>query len=167
MSDALLTSTDREETLSRVYAHAVAAIAGYTTAVYDYDRDGVDIRIQSGGAMRPALELQLKATIGLGEPDGNGRFHFPLKQRNYEQLIIDTQTPRLLVVLELPRDESQWATIATDELVLRRRTYWLNLKGNEETNNRASTTVYIPQENVFDIDNLRKLMDQSRTGSIH
>ena len=63
MSDVLLTVPDQEEALSRAYAHAIAAGAGYITADYDLDRDGVDLRIQAGGPMRPALELQLKATI--------------------------------------------------------------------------------------------------------
>ena len=67
-----MTIPDQEEALSRVYARAVAARAGYVTADYDMDRDGVDLRIQAGGAMRPALDLQLKATINLGQPhDGH------------------------------------------------------------------------------------------------
>ena len=72
MTDSLLTDPDREEALSRAYAHAVAAQAGYVTAVYEQDRDGVDMRIQAGGDMRPALELQLKATVNLGGPDDDG-----------------------------------------------------------------------------------------------
>ena len=67
MNSSLLTNPDREEALSRVYAHAVAARAGYVTAVYDIDRDGIDLRIQAGGKMRPALDLQLKASVNLGE----------------------------------------------------------------------------------------------------
>ena len=35
MTDALMTDPDQEEALSRVYAHAVAARAGYVTANYD------------------------------------------------------------------------------------------------------------------------------------
>ena len=166
MIDALLTSNDREEALSRAYAHAVAARAGYTTAVYSEDRDGVDIRIQAGGAMRPAIELQLKATINLGEPDEGGYFHFPLKLRNYDLLSIQTQTPRLLVVLDLPKEENQWMTITSDELVLRHRAYWLSLEGREETTNLTSITVLIPKENVLNVESLRMLMAQSRTRSI-
>ena len=45
-----------------------------------------------------------------------------------------TQTPRLLVVLELPADESQWMTVTREELVLRRRAYWLSLQqGHDES----------------------------------
>ena len=166
MTDALLTTQDREECLSKAYAHTVAARAGYTTAVYEHDRDGVDIRIQAGGSMRPAIDLQLKATINLGETDDDGCFHFPLKRVNYDKLIIATQTPRLLVVLDLPREETEWMTITADELVLRRRAYWLNLLGSTETENQWSVTVRIPELNVFDVESLRALMEQSRGGKI-
>ena len=165
MTDALLMVPDQKEALSRAFAHAIAAGAGYATAVYDLDRDGIDLRIQSGGAMRPALELQLKATDGLGEPI-DGCFRFPLPRRNYDLLRIETQTPRLLVVLDLPKDPMQWITVATDKLVLRRGAYWLNLAGRAETNNRTSVTVCLPQANQFDVGSLHSLMEQSRAGRI-
>ena len=165
MSSALLEVADQEEALSRAYAHAVAARAGYLTAVYDFDRDGVDLRIQAGGAMRPALDLQLKATINLGQPR-DGHFRFRLNRRNYDLLRDQTQTPRLLVVLDLPRDQREWMTITVDELVLRRCAYWLNLKGHEETDNRRSVNVRIPAGNLFDVNGLRALMEQSREGSL-
>ena len=165
MTDALLTVTDREEALSRAYAYAVAARAGYATAMYAEDRDGIDFRIQAGGGMRPALELQLKATVNLGRPD-DGYFRFPLKRRNYDLLRIETQTPRLLMVLDLPRDENLWMTVTADELVMRRSAYWLNLNGYPETDNLESVTVRIPEQNLFDVENLRMLMEHSRGGVI-
>ena len=165
MDDALLTTQDRQERLSLAYAHAVAARAGYATSIYDLDRDGIDLRIQAGGAMRPAIEFQLKATINLGHPRGE-HFHFQLDVRNYDLLRIPAQTPRLLVVLDLPRDEGQWMTITSEELVMRRRAYWLNLSGVDETENQETVTVRIPVQNVFDVDNLQALMDQSRGGHI-
>ena len=84
-TDRLLTARDEEERLSMAYAHAVAARAGYTTAVYDLDRNGIDLRIQAGGAMRPALELQLKATVNLRQADAES-FSFALPVRNYNLL---------------------------------------------------------------------------------
>lgn len=117
------------------------------------------------GRWRPAVDLQLKATINLTEPT-DGHYRFVLKRRNYDLLCEETQTPRLLVVLDLPRDEGQWITITADELILRRRAYWLNLQGGEETDNQSSVTVRIPMKNVFDVDSLRSLMDQSRRGNI-
>ena len=165
MPDTLLTIPDQEEAMSRAYTHAVAAGAGYVTADYSLDRDGVDLRIQAGGLMRPALELQLKATINLGMAY-DGVHHFPLAIRNYDLLRIETQTPRLLVVLDLPREQDQWMMVTADELVLRRKAYWLNLRGYEETPNQESVTVNIPVANVFNVDNLHSLMEQSRTGRV-
>ena len=165
MTDALMTEADQKEALSRVYAKAIAAHAGYDALEYDLDRDGIDLRIQAGGAMRPAIELQLKATVNLARRD-DGCFHFRLKRRNYDLLRDATQTPRLLLVLDLPKEKSRWLTISEDELILRRRAYWLNLEGDQETNNLSSVTVQIPRKNVFDVENLHSLMEQSREGRI-
>ena len=164
-ADALLTTADKEEALSRAYAYAVAARAGYTTAWRNFDRDGVDLQINAGGAMRPALDIQLKATINLGSPR-DGYFRFPLKTNNYELLRIDTQTHRILVVLDLPRDQSRWLTITLDELVLRRNAYWMSLKDHEESANQTSVTVYIPENQLFDADALRRLMERSRNRNV-
>ena len=153
------------EGLSRAYARTIAARAGYTTAEYDIDRDGVDLRISAGGAERPAIELQLKATTNLGAAGGRG-FRFPLKVRNYNLLRLSAQTPRLLVVLGLPQDAARWTTVTEKQLTLRRAAYWLNLRGAEETPNRSTITVYLPPTNLFTVDALHVLMEQSRRGRI-
>lgn len=164
-TDRLLTVPDQEELLSKAYAHAVASRAGYVTAVYESDRDGIDLRIQAGGRMRPALDLQLKATINLRNVTEDA-VSYPLPRRNYDLLRIETQTPRLLVVLDLPDDPGLWMTVTSDELVIRHRAYWLNLLGYDETSNETSVTVRIPKRNVFDVAGLQALMEQSRTGVI-
>ena len=165
MTDALMTDADQKEALSRVYVQAVASRAGYLTSNHDFDRDGIDLQIHAGGVMRPALGLQLKATVNLKAPK-DGHFHFPLMRRNYDLLRDATQMPRLLVVLDLPREKERWLTITEDELMLRRRAYWLSLIGLPQTDNEESVTVRIPRSNVFDVEGLRALMDQSREGRI-
>lgn len=164
MTDALLTGPDQKEALSLIYAQAVAARAGYVTEVPRTDRDSVDMCISAGGRMRPRIDLQLKATVNLKRP-GDGFLHFPLGIKNYNDLrIIEVQSLRLLVVLDLPKEEQRWMTITQDELILRHRAYWLNLQGYEETANQSSVTVRIPEENLFNVESLRTLMEQSRTG---
>ena len=165
MTDSLLTTADQEEALSCIYVCAVAARAGYTTSAPSLDRDSVDLQIQAGGAMRPALDLQLKATVNLERRD-DGHVHFPLKRSNYDLLRMETQVPRLLVVLDLPKDEDRWMTVTVDELALRHRAYWLNLQGREETSSKVSITVAIPEGNLFHVESLRCLMEQSREGRI-
>ncbi len=165
MTDGLLTGTDREEALSRAYIQAIAAGAGYVVATMDFDRDGVDLEIKAGGAMRPSVALQLKATINLGDAV-DGMFRFPLKRRNYDLLRAQTQVPRLLVVLDLPKDERDWLRVTAEELVLRRCVFWASLADFPETDNKESVTVSIPSTNLLDIASIRALMEQSRTGAI-
>ena len=90
MVDTLLSKADKEEEFSRIYARAVAAGAGYVTSVPEYDRDGVDLQIRAGGHMRPAIDLQLKATINL-EDKGEEHFRYPLPVRNFDLLREDTR----------------------------------------------------------------------------
>ena len=45
--------------------------------------------------MRPAIDIQLKATINLGNPS-NGFFHYPLRSENYNLPCVPSQTQRLL-----------------------------------------------------------------------
>ena len=165
MRDAILASTDREEALSRAYVAAVAASAGYTLAMQDFDRDGVDVQVRAGGAMRPSLDVQLKATIQLRE-GREGEFRYPLRRRNYDLLRTQTLVPRILVVLDLSGDESQWVSISAEELVMRRCAYWASIKGFPETTNQETVTVAIKKRNRFDTENLRELMDQARSGAI-
>lgn len=165
MTDALMAVTDREEALSRAYVAAIAAGAGYVTSVMDFDRDGVDLQIRAGGSMRPSLDLQIKATINLGRPRG-GCFRFPLKRRNYDLLTADTMIPRILVVMDLPRDESDWLAVTPEGLTLRRCAYWTSLGGLGETTNKESVTVLIQSGNRFDVKSLKALMEQARRGNI-
>ena len=163
MTDALLTPTDREEALSRAYLAAVAAGAGYVTSVPDVDRDSVDVEIHGGGPMRPLLHVQLKATINLGDPT-DGSYRYALKRRNYDLLRLETMVPRILVVLSLPVDEKEWLSVTAQELILRRCAFWASLNGFPETTNSHSVTIPIRENNFFDIDALRQLMERARTG---
>ena len=75
--------------------------------------------------------------------------------------------PRLLAVFELPADESRWMTVTREELVLRRRAYWLSLQqGFAEDAVQQTVTVAIPEQNLFDVEGLRELIERSRKGKI-
>lgn len=164
-SDGLLPAQSQEEALSAVYVRAVAAAAGYVVATWEFDRDGVDIEIKAGGEMRPAIQVQLKATINLGAPTA-GVFRYPLNVRNYNLLRLPTQTPRILVVLALPGKQIDWLSVTSEALMLRHCAYWVSLRGQPETENAAATTISIPEVQQFDPEALRMLMEKSRSGAI-
>lgn len=162
--DSLLSDTDIEEALSTAYVHAVAAAAGYAVSLKNFDRDGVDMTIEAGGHRRPKIDLQVKATINLDIRDHV--FRFALKRRNYDLLIPETQTPRLLVVLHLPLDKLYWADVGLDALVLKNCAYWTCLTGSPQTSNANSITIDIPATNRFSVTQLIRLMELSRTGAL-
>ena len=164
MSDAILAPGDRKEGLSKAYVQAVAAVAGYTVATQDFDRDGVDVQVRAGGAMRPSLDLQLKATVRLVQDGANWRF--PLPKRNYDLLRERTMVPRALVVLDLPPEEERWLTASDQELVMRRCAYWITITGAPESANERTVTVSIPTRNRFDVPALKDLMDGARRGTL-
>ncbi len=113
MIGGLLTTPDRKEGLSLAYVKALATSAGFLTSAPGPDRDSIDLRVQAGGARRPALDLQLKATTGFGALR-NGALPFRLSMKNYDDFRIETQTPRLLVAPELLEDETRWLTVTEE-----------------------------------------------------
>jgi Domain of unknown function (DUF4365) len=163
MSDALLTGQDQQEALSRAYVAAIAAMAGYVTYVPDLDRDSVDIGFKAGGAMRPNLHAQLKATINLRKSGSD--FAFSLNKKNYDDLRAATQVPRILVVLRMPRKQAAWLDVSVSRLIMRRCAYWVSLSGLPDLAvGQLSKTITIPGSNLFDCESLKTLMDKSRQG---
>lgn len=160
--DALLSQNDRMEALSRAYVSAIAAHAGYTVGNAQPDRDSVDIILNAGGVMRPAIGVQLKATTTVSVV--SGEFSFPLPVKNYNDLRVPTQSPRILVVLALPGNDDEWLTHRIDKLIMKRCAYWKSLFGMPETNNIRTVSVNVDAAQIFDVAALVSLMQKSRNG---
>jgi len=164
-NDSLLAPTDQEEAASRAYVQALAAKTGYLTANFDFDRDGIDLQVNAGGAMRPAIGIQLKGTINLGEAK-DGYFKFPLKVRNYKLLRMPTQVPRILVALNLPKASEKWIELTPEALSIRTCAYWVSLLGQPDTTNVETVTIAIHEANLLNEKALIGLLEKSRTGSL-
>lgn len=167
-TDGLLASTDIEDALAQVYIAALAAKAGYLIVRRDFDRDSVDITVEAGGHMRPKLDVQLKATINLVEVgEARDTFSYHCSRRNYELLRLATQTPRILVVMRLPKEPRDWLSINPHELIMRHCAYWVSLLNAPEIDEgKQGKSVHLPKANRLDDEALRMLMEQSRSGRI-
>jgi hypothetical protein len=82
----------------------VAAVAGFSVDRLELDFDSIELQITAGsgeGSVSfPELKLQLKCTsrdVIEGEP-----MRFPLKVKNYHDLIRNVLIPRILVVVLVP-----------------------------------------------------------------
>jgi hypothetical protein len=126
---------------------------GVDARLFVDDDFGEDI-IQS----RFAVEVQLKATsqqLRLIE----GRYSYRLQKNHYDKLRrTDTESPLLLVVLQLPKNANDWLRCTPRALTLKRCAYWVSLYGAPESSNETSETVYLPQANLFSVDILRALL---------
>jgi hypothetical protein len=163
VSDVFLSLNDQMEALSRAFVAAIAAKAGYAMSIPDFDRDSIDLMVFAKGAMRPQIGIQLKATTAF--PLDVTTINFPLSIKNYDDLRVPTQTPRILVVLALPSDYAQWLDNQEHHLLMRRCVYWKSLRGSPETRNTASVSISIDIKERFDVPTLISLMQKSREGT--
>ena len=88
-----------------------------------------------------------------------------IKLKNYNELRKpNTLIPKILVVVLIPDDLSEWVNQSETELCLRRCAYWLSLKGQPETRNTDSVTIYLPRQQIFSFNALQNIMQQLKQG---
>jgi Domain of unknown function (DUF4365) len=57
-----------------------------------------------------------------------------------------------------------WLQQSETELCLKRCAYWTSLRGQPESTNQTTVTVYIPRTNIFSVDALKNIMQQVAKG---
>lgn len=61
------------------------------------------------------------------------------------------------MVLVPPKVED-WLQQTETELCLKRCAYWVSLRGQPQSTNQTTVTVYLPRQNIFSVDALKTLM---------
>ena len=152
----------RKERFSLAYINTVAAHAGYQMVEPPVDRDSIDGVLMSDFGRRPRIEFQAKATVRdivRGE-----HVAFPLSIKNYNDLRADVQTPRILIAVLIPDEETKWLAQNDEQLCLRHCGYWLSLANRPAVANSDNVTVHIPLANIFSSSQLTDLMDKVERG---
>ena len=163
----MVPQSQRQEALSRAYVRAVAAQAGVTCAdlFQDYGADMIlrDVAQREHNFVDdgPQVDLQLKSTTRAEVHEAE--VSYDLDVRAYNWLRQQVYRPCILVLLVLPEDEAQWLSQSTEELVLRRCSYWLNLRGAVPTTNQRTIRIKLPRANVFSSAAVRRLLDEANT----
>src|SRR4051812_9707335 len=122
----------RQEALSRAYVRAIAAQAGLICGEPEQDF-GIDLclravrrRGQRYADVSGQLDLQVKSTTRANV--GATHVAYDLEVKNYDNLREGGDNcPRILLVLVLPEEETQWLSQSPEELILRHCAYWLSL----------------------------------------
>jgi len=164
----VLTSANIESELSYAYLHAVASRAGFACEWRNRHLDGagVDATVTEDGRRLAIdskltyipVDVQLKATYA-ELPEANGKLSFSLDIKQYDKLRSESLgSPRLLVVLRLPRAQEEWLQVTTDGLLAKRCAHWVSLRGAPAVTDQDSRTIYVPVANVLSPDQLIQLM---------
>ena len=160
MAGALLSENDRKAELPFAFLSALSYYAGFTCSRGpDPDRYCIDAVIRSGGSGKPQIDVQLKATSATTPLDDG--LHFQLDKDYYNVL---RETPRIcpiiLAVLELPENIDDWLYCYFENLVMRRRAWWVCLAGREEIDT-GSKTVVLPRSQFLTPESLTTIMSQA------
>jgi hypothetical protein len=159
-----LSKPNIESELSYAYLHAVVSQAGMACQVTGRHQDcnGIDAEITAWGPFADGgyiqeidLKVQLKATVKIPADDGTSLSYFLEGVDRYNDLRTAAVTShRILVVLFLPSDSTQWVTQDISSLVLRKCAYWVSLRGAQDTTNGSGVTVKLPKNQIFNPDGL-------------
>ena len=160
-----MTENDIMAELSYAYLHAVAARAGFGCQAGSRIDDGasVDALLRVNEKIAPdsvlwnfPIEVQLKATKQvLTEINGRYSYFFQGIKRYDKLRDPGSPLPKLLVVLLLPDDPTQWLTLDENSLISRRCAYWVSLEGAPASDNETGKTIAIPRSQVLTVDALR------------
>ncbi len=158
--------TTQKEEFSYAYISAIASVAEYSFQIAPRPLDlvGVDVTIAGlvspGSRRRTRLDLQLKCTSQ--DLMDKEYVRFPLEIKNYDELRNDNpdDDPLLLVVVLVPDKVEDWLQQSETELCLRRCAYWISLRGQPQSTNQTTVTVYVPRISIFSVDALNTLMQR-------
>jgi hypothetical protein len=158
----MLTIQQREELLHYAYITAIASKAGVNLRlgefVYDLGIDGEFKKVietetkDNKRELREGagtLDFQLKATKNATFNEKRKKVSFRIHRNHYNKLV-EYEKPIMLILLVLPKDESQWVELSDDCLILRKCCYWTYLFNKKrKPDNTSSIKIEIPVENVL------------------
>lgn len=171
----MLTPEHQKEALARAYVAAVAGRAGMTCSFRDFDY-GIDVTLtevaERARQTRPGtrynesghkLDIQIKSTVRAAVLDEV--VVYDLGVDAYDDLReTKVGTPRILVLLVLPKSRAGQLKQTEKALSLRQCCYWLSLKGAEKVKNLRTVRLRIPRENMFSEVALRKMVERIKQG---
>jgi hypothetical protein len=158
-----------KEQFSLSYVHMVASAAGFSIKNHATDYDGVDVTIFSSIEYEtyycPQFELQVKCTSqhSMVRPHG---IAWQMEARPFRKLTSRKRfIPAYLGVLIVPGDPETWLEQDQERLLTRSRMYWQQATRLGEIDGTAgSKTVHLPLTNLFDVPQLRRIMESMGDG---
>ena len=159
------------EQLGLSYVTAVSAMAGMAVepmkqdygidgSIKDVQYDEIEKRYWNTGF---SIDFQLKSTTKYEVKDG--QIIYDLEIKNYKDLIrTDVGTDRILILYLMPQEKTLWLQIQDEETRLRKNAWWFSLRGMPDVLNKATKRIKIPEDNIFDVEAVSRMMDIIKSG---
>jgi hypothetical protein len=157
----------RQDAFSGVYIRAICAVTGCSVEVPSIDHDKIDYSVRSRvvGSIRtkPQIDIQAKCQMSgqaVGDPTS-----YSIDLETYDNLRDPmVSNPRILVLVLVPSNVSEWIAQSDKELVMCHCAYWLSLKGAPASANTTTQTVHFPRKNIFNPAALQAMMSDTSNG---
>jgi hypothetical protein len=154
----MLTIQHCEELIHRAYLLALSAKAGVNVEIgkseFDYGMDGFFSKIVTDKNKKyhetgTLIQFQLKASKNIKINEKEKSVSYQLDVNSYNKLV-SCSFPTLLILLSLPKEESQWITISTENLILRKCCYWQYFPNDYKiVDDKKTVTIKFSSENIF------------------
>jgi len=170
----MATIQNNKANLSNAYVRAIAAKAGVNISRPEDDY-GIDLTLKEvitmpkpDGTTRyvesgAALDIQLKCSHDVELKENE--IIYDLETKNYNDLIsTDVNTPRILVLLQVPSEETEWILQDASKLEIRHCAYWISLRGKEMVKNKETKRIKIPNSQKFTSEALKSFFQKIKEG---
>lgn len=164
-----ITNQHRQEDLGQAYVSAVAAKAGFNLSSdkHDYGYDGTvkDVANRGGRFVNTGFgfDYQLKSSSNVTFNDDC--LVYDLESKNYNDLTAEEGLfPKVLILFVLPKDEADWLTVTSNEMILKRCAWWCSLKGLPQTENESTKRISIPIGQIFSPSAAIEIMEKVKGG---
>jgi hypothetical protein len=161
MAAILTQPNDIKERLSLAYLTAVAARAGCEVHERKVDRNGIDATVRPIAGSPAGIDVQMKASSSVQWLKDEATLAFSLDTPTYDKLRReDTSFPQLLVLFEMPNDDSKWLVTKHPTTTLQHLAYWVDLYGKPPVEGEH-TTIHFSSTNVFDSDAINAIIEKA------
>lgn len=157
----------RQDGISGAYIRTICAVAGCGVEGITLDNDKVDyvVRSRVNGKVRSKPQIDIQAKCQMSGTATTDPIPYSLDLETYDSLRdVLVCNPRILVLVLVPDDVNEWITQSEHTLAFRHCAYWVSLKGQPDSKNASTQTVYIPRKNVFGPDTLQSMMSKTADG---
>jgi hypothetical protein len=153
----------QKEEFSIAYLRAVCAKAKVAFTLNPRDDDGVDVFLKKtitidGVDYDSTIEAQLKSTTLKSVTENDTTYIYKFRAKNYNDMLRKSCGLRLLMLLVLPTDDSEWFSQDMDRLILKKCMYYKSFENEQTTNNTDSISISIDKSNICTPENIEKMM---------